>query len=107
MTPHEQGFQAGVKAMRAQVLAYLTDPKMRESFVMMGPRVLATVAHEIAGFHPGYVKAAPPPGVPDDAILRIKRVRKATGAGLWETKVACEVSGWDEDAAIKALGGAK
>ena len=57
MSAEEAAFQAGVEAMRAQVLAYLTDPKMRQTFVMMGPRVLAVVAHEVEAMHPGYVKA--------------------------------------------------
>ena len=46
-----------------------------------------------------------PKPAPDDAILRIKAVRAATGAGLSETKAACEDAGWDVAAAIRALGG--
>jgi len=54
---HEEGFRAGVEAMREKVLAYLDDPVMRQAFVLLGPRVLPVVASEIRGFHPGYVKA--------------------------------------------------
>ena len=46
-----------------------------------------------------------PKPAPDDAILRIKAVRAATGAGLHETKQACEDAEWDVAAAIRALGG--
>lgn len=54
---HEEGFRAGVEAMREKILAYLDDPVMRQAFVLLGARVLPVVASEIRGFHPDYVKA--------------------------------------------------
>ena len=56
MSEPEQGFHAGVEAMRAQVLAYLLDP---QSGVGISTYATSAIVTEIRAMHPGYVKSQP------------------------------------------------
>lgn len=103
MSPAAAAFQAGVEAMRAQVLEYLLNP---QSGIGISAGAVSAIVSEVRAMHPGSVKAAVVSAPSIDRIGIIKRVRAATKAGLWETKVACAEADWDEAEAIKALGGA-